>query len=322
MMFIPGIVFGFIFVAANAKVSPEVKCNHDTFEVRVNKKDAKGLELERWGVMPGCAAASDQKSFFIKLAFFQDLPCGITRIRNKVTNEEVYYHKVSITDRKGRKHLYKVSCQMSLEKGIKSSIVKRNVLPPEFVEPDYIEITSEVTGMAPVPELSVGVRQNGELIGDQITVSPGAPLQMEIYLDSASSSTYGILVSYMMVTDNSNKNETIIFNGCTQDNYVFENFKTKDGDFLTANFRAFKFPESNYLLFKGVVDVCLDKCQGIQCSNGEIGFGRRRRSLPPYAKDPNKLFEVSMVTFIKYDDGPLTDPSVIELGTKREPQRK
>ncbi|KAB7505636.1 hypothetical protein Anas_04691 [Armadillidium nasatum] len=140
---------------------------------------------------------------------------------------------------------------------------------------NYIEITSEVTGVAPIPELSVGVRQGGNLIGNQVTVSPGAPLSMEVYLDSESASIYGILVSYMMVTDTSDKNETIIFNGCTQDHYVFENFKTEDGDFLTAKFRAFKFPESNYLLFRGTVDVCLDKCQGIQCSNGDIGFGRQ-----------------------------------------------
>ena len=53
------------------------------------------------------------------------------------------------------------------------------------------------------------------------------------------------------------------FFSCTQDRYVFENFQTDDGDYLTAKFRAFKFPESNYLMFKGTVDVCLDKCQGV-----------------------------------------------------------
>lgn len=50
------------------------------------------------------------------------------------------------------------------------------------------------------------------------------------------------------------------------DPYLFENFNTVDGDFLTAKFRAFKFPESTYVQFRGTVNVCLDKCQGVcQC---------------------------------------------------------
>lgn len=47
------------------------------------------------------------------------------------------------------------------------------------------------------------------------------------------------------------------------DPYLFENFNTVDGDFLAAKFRAFKFPESTYVQFKGTVNVCLDKCKGV-----------------------------------------------------------
>lgn len=50
---------------------------------------------------------------------------------------------------------------------------------------------------------------------------------------------------------------------CSMDPYLFENFNTVDGDFLTAKFRAFKFPESTYVQFKGTVNVCLDKCRGV-----------------------------------------------------------
>ena len=37
---------------------------------------------------------------------------------------------------------------------------------------------------------------------------------------------------------------------CSVDPYLFENFKTDDGDFLKAKFRAFKFPQSPFVLFK------------------------------------------------------------------------
>ena len=47
------------------------------------------------------------------------------------------------------------------------------------------------------------------------------------------------------------------------DPYLFDNFNTIDGDFLQAKFRAFKFPESTYVQFRGTVNVCLDKCSGV-----------------------------------------------------------
>ena len=51
---------------------------------------------------------------------------------------------------------------------------------------------------------------------------------------------------------------------CSVDPYLFENFNTiDDGDTLTARFRAFKFPESNFVLFRGTIDVCLNKCSGV-----------------------------------------------------------
>jgi hypothetical protein len=86
----------------------------------------------------------------------------------------------------------------------------------------------------------------------------------------------------MQVTDTINQEETIIFNGyfksrimrywivilfiifsCSVDPYLFENFNTVDGDFLSAKFRAFKFPDSSYVQFRGTVNVCLDKCKGV-----------------------------------------------------------
>jgi hypothetical protein len=109
------------------------------------------------------------------------------------------------------------------------------------------------------------------------------------------------------------------------DPYLFENFITDDGDFLKAKFRAFKFPESTYVQFRGTVNVCLDRCKGVymkflifhfltvinilfsmqlECSNGQTGFGRKRREIKQSAVDPNKIYEISMTTFIKvnYDE--------------------
>merc|ERR1712133_125417 len=73
-----------------------------------------------------------------------------------------------------------------------------------------------------------------------------------------------------------------------------------DGDFLKAKFRAFKFPQSSFVLFKGTVNVCLDSCLGVTCSNGQRGFGRKKRSVHE-GGDPNKVYEISMSTVIKME---------------------
>lgn len=95
---------------------------------------------------------------------------------------------------------------------------------------------------------------------------------------------------------------------CSVDPYLFENFNTVDGDFLNAKFRAFKFPESTYVQFRGTVNVCLDKCKGVQCSNGQMGYGRKRRET---TTDPNKVYEISTTTFIKVNNDESADKSEV-----------
>lgn len=57
-------------------------------------------------------------------------------------------------------------------------------------------------------------------------------------------------------------NATLTFR-CSVDPYLFENFETVNGHFLSAKFRAFKFPESSYVQFHGTVTVCVGKCRGV-----------------------------------------------------------
>jgi hypothetical protein len=84
------------------------------------------------------------------------------------------------------------------------------------------------------------------------------------------------------------------------DPFLFENFVSADGgDNLRAKFRAFKFPESNFVLFKGTVNVCLDRCSSVRCSNGQDGLGRKKRDVR-YEVDENAVYAISMSTVIKY----------------------
>uniref|UniRef100_A0A1B0G3H0 ZP domain-containing protein n=1 Tax=Glossina morsitans morsitans TaxID=37546 RepID=A0A1B0G3H0_GLOMM len=169
-----------------------------------------------------------------------------------------------------------------------------------------LEITTSLTERAPEPRLAIGVSQNGKRVTGDLTVTPGTPLTMEINLDPDSAPVYGLGVNYLEVTDTRLLSETIIFKGCTVDPYLFENFNTIDGDTLSAKFKAFKFPDSSYVQFRATVNVCLDKCLGTQCSNGQIGYGRRKREVSDTKLTPlmdtNKVYEISLAMFIKVND--------------------
>lgn len=110
------------------------------------------------------------------------------------------------------------------------------------------------------------MKRNGQFVNTSLNVAPGTPLEMTIYLDDDSKPVYGLLANYLKVTDStSRQQEMIVLNGCSIDPYIFGNFDSNDnGDSITAKFRAFKFPESNYVMFVGTVSVCLDECKGVR----------------------------------------------------------
>lgn len=301
-----------------AKGAHKVHCTEDLMRVEIgipdninDNKTQPQIYLEGLKGYPDvrCRPSINGSLAEFRLSLKDFYECGVTRMLNKLTGKKVYYHKIIIEDAKS-KEIVSVKCitsgpvynvMMNETNQQHHGIVRRDVLPAGFQEPEDIEITTSLTTRAPEPHLSVGVRQGGEIVTGELNVSPGTPLTMEIYLDKTSAPVYGLGVTYMQVTDTKNQEETIIFNGCSVDPYLFDNFNTVDGDFLSAKFRAFKFPESTYVQFRATVNVCLDKCSGTPCSNGQIGYGRRKREISHYA-DPNKIYEISLATFIKVSD--------------------
>jgi len=292
----------------------KVRCTKDSLRVDIVKnEDMSNIYLQHLKDYPDPACKPEvvhsRATFNLKLNNIYQ--CMVTKVLNKNTGRVVYYHRVVIEYKDTTpKQAFMVKCDMGLTPTNASSyesevseisLVKRQAdFPVNFKEDSDIEITSEVTGTAPIPVLNVGVRQDGTLIDDELNVKPGTPLNMEVYLDSESAGVYGLMVTGMEVTDTREQTEPILVNGCSVDPYLFENFVTNDGDYLKAKFRAFKFPESSFVLFKGTVNVCLDTCSPVQCSNGQQGFGRRRRDVSN-AGDPNKVYEISMSTVIKLE---------------------
>lgn len=145
-----------------------------------------------------------------------------------------------------------------------------NTLPANFTESvdELIDYGGTFTGKTPIPKIHIAVRQNGQTkIGQNssLDVHPGTPLEMIIYLDDESARVYGLLVSFLKVTDNNvnkarQQEEIIILDGCSIDPYIFGNFMSNDNSkSILAKFRAFRFPGSNYVLFVATVNVCIGK---------------------------------------------------------------
>lgn len=307
----------FAVLVCDAKATHKVFCSEDQMRVNVAlpSNDTTGVYLEGMKGYPDpkCKPTIKDTLAEFQLSLMNIYECGVTRIVNKITGKKVFYHRIIIEgDQEFGKEVISVKC---ITNGplynVTHGIVKRDVLPAGFQEPEDLEITSNITGSAPEPSLTIAVRQGENLVSGDLNVSPGTNLQMEIFLDKNSAPIYGLGVNYMQVTDTLTQEETIIFNGCSVDPYLFENFNTVDGDLLTAKFRAFKFPESTFVQFRGTVNVCVDRCKGVFCQ-GQVAYGRRRREISEsQSADPNKIYEVTMTTFIKVDYDATADKSTV-----------
>uniref|UniRef100_A0A182IYI4 ZP domain-containing protein n=1 Tax=Anopheles atroparvus TaxID=41427 RepID=A0A182IYI4_ANOAO len=295
--------------SCDSKAAHKLTCTDETMRVDValpSHNVSVYLDGMKGYPDPKCKPTIRENQALFELSLTNIYDCGVTRVINQITGKKVFYHRIIVEgDQEVGKESFSVKCITSGPSyNVTHGIVKRDVLPAGFQEPEDLEITTSIERKAPVPSLSIQIRQGDKLVTGDLNVSPGAHLQMEISLDNSSAPIYGLGVNYMLVTDTKNQEETIIFNGCSVDPYLFENFNTVDGDLLAAKFRAFKFPESTYVQFRGTVNVCVDRCKGVICSNGQTAFGRRRREVSAAPADPNKVYEVTMTTFIKvnYDE--------------------
>lgn len=62
----------------------------------------------------------------------------------------------------------------------------------------------------------------------------------------------------------------------------------------------------------------------MECSDGSIGYGRRKRAISALPADPNKIFEVTITSFIKvnYDDDSENLEELVKKQTKMYNNKK
>ncbi|XP_022657955.1 uncharacterized protein LOC111248989 [Varroa destructor] len=290
---------------AEAKIKPTTECNEDSIKVSVDTSAVdfkiKNVYFENLKGFPMCKPIIEDNVVKFEVNLKDEFRCGVSRMTNQMTGEKTYFQRLIVEPESGqdKNEIVLIQCHI----GDKISRSRRQVLPnwPDIVEPDYINITEYIEAQAPIPNLDLGIKQNGRMLDTTYNVQPGTPLEMVIFLDPVSKSTYGILASFLKVSDSAGKQEELIItNGCSIDPYIFSNFVTPDnGDSLSATFKAFKFPDSNYVMFSGTVSICINACKGVPCGNDQLGYGRRRRREIVHERDLNAIYSVDMTTMLK-----------------------
>ncbi|TMW45184.1 hypothetical protein DOY81_009736, partial [Sarcophaga bullata] len=219
-------------------------------------------------------------------------------------NQVVYHQDLLIKQQQNKIEKIHIKCAYKIrEKSLKfkHKRMKRDELPEDFEEDDDIEILDTVEQQAALPQVSVEVRQNGELIDGLVTVIPGTPLVMEVKLNEESNEIYGLRVNYLRVSDTKDTSETILFRGCTVDPYLFENFNLTSTNSLKSKFRAFKFPNTLYVQFKINVEICLKRCPAPLCVASKLERLRQRREANELTENH---YEVSVGLTMKIVDAP------------------
>ncbi|KAG1686740.1 hypothetical protein GQR58_008610 [Nymphon striatum] len=276
-------------------VKYDMQCSSKWMTVNVVMGDGVSqVYLDGLKGYPACYPTVKKNNAKFRIPLDEFHKCAVTRVMDKSTGRTLFYHRI-VAENQDKREMVIVTCDM----GAALNRTRRQALPAGFREPESVTISDYIVARAPIPYLSLAVRQNGRIVDTTLNVQPGSLLQMDISLDEKSADTYGLLSTFLKVTDNTPfKEEIIIQNGCAVDPYIFGNFYTADGDYLTAKFRAFKFPNTNFVLFIGTVNVCLQNCQGVQCGNGQVGYGRKRRAI---SGQKEKAYEVEMTALLKVE---------------------
>ncbi|XP_066595926.1 uncharacterized protein [Prorops nasuta] len=92
---------------------------------------------------------------------------------------------------------------------------------------------------------------------------------------------YDIMAGHLVASSETGDASYLLLNevGCPTDASTFPQLSKDptDNRSLISEFSAFKFPNSQRVLFRVIVTLCLDECTPTICRGGVVSYGRRRR---------------------------------------------
>ncbi|XP_026686970.1 uncharacterized protein LOC113471767 [Diaphorina citri] len=209
---------------------------------------------------PECHPKKQKTLSTFKMSLDDLYKCGGMSILNKVNGKRTFIHHIIVERQDNSTEKLSAQCVIPGHSDDKLKIQKRAVLPAGFQEQDVTD--ADLCRIRFVVSISRALLIVLTICCDQTI----GKVDFKVHCDNDT-----MLVKLRDLIDEFFQVYLIVRVlirsllyqiSCSVDPFLFENFNTLDGDSLKAKFRAFKFPDSNYVQFKGTVNVCLDKCRG------------------------------------------------------------
>ncbi|KAF8763110.1 hypothetical protein HNY73_021325 [Argiope bruennichi] len=252
---------------------------------------------------PGCEPKVKDSLVIFRLSLNDTgVHCGVSKMLNKQTGHNIFYHKVVI-EKSSQKEKDLLFLQCVIPGDFNMEFVRLDWLR-ESIPYNFSQSIAHSLSVAPdiVPYVNLAIREKGLQLDTSAIVHPGTMLDLLIYLDKQSSAHYDISLRYLTLADATRSHEeVVVMNGCSVDPFVLDVYPPVDG-VLRSQFRAFKFQSSDFVIFLATVSVCLQQCVEVECYGDADQTGRRKREIPRFLPHyTNEAFEVEVSAFLRLE---------------------
>lgn len=264
-----------------------VICTEDSIDVTLRSVEAFGGQIYVNGHADACNSRGNG-GYITTLSIplsepGSPNPCGIMIVKSVGTTNRTLMSTVVVVQRnpfiqRRGDRAVKVGCLLggsfSPTQTVNTSIV---ITGPDNVVGGGTTILNS-TAVTPVVQIRILDPVTGNPNTKETQLGQELQFRIDVQPDNG---PFDISAGHLVAT-NADGTETILLlneKGCPPDPSIFPAF-TKAGpnsQSLVANFRAFKFFNSLVVRFTVMIQFCPDTCPPVDCGNGIVAYGRRKR---------------------------------------------
>ena len=176
------------------------------------------------------------------------------------------------------------------------------------------------TAPAPGVRLRITTSTGEDISGTKL----GEKLFLRIEIDRAS--IYGIFAKNLRAISPADSDEIELLDGrgCPTDPVIFPGLEKVPGsEDLQGSFEAFKFSDTSVVKFQVNVAFCVGGCNPVNCGDGLVSYGRRRREAEPAESrvmrrdtEARLQYSAELGQEVLVSSTPLSKEIFVETGTK------
>jgi len=198
--------------------------------------------------------------------------CGVTSEESGVVSAVVVVQHHPVIQRKGDKAIQLLCYFEATDKVVTNG---------------YDVITDTIDGLGPSPVSILNATAATPAVRLRITSENGEDIsgtrigeKLLLKIELAEESIFGMFARNLVAFrgDNEESIELLDDRGCPTEPVIFSGLeKIENSNNLQGSFEAFKFSETSLVRFQVSVQFCVGECKPVNCDDGIVSFGRRRR---------------------------------------------